>query len=303
MDIHDYEYIVAIAEQGSISRAAAQLFITQPALTKFLQRTERALGIALFLRKGNQFILTEAGQKYVDTGRAIMRLNRMLEEELTENLRNQKRLIRLGFSMGRTNEMLEYVLPAFYEAYPDIKVSLKADTSRRQMLDLQNRNMDLVMVTNVEKLPGYTYLPVEPSWLSLAVPEDSPLIAEAQPDKAYPYPVITLEQVKDMTMVSMSTSTNSGRLMKELCARHGFEIKSRLEVTDVRTLLEAVENGFGPALVMSVPTGARRIRYLSIKEMEIIEQTTELVYRSDLSLPPPMEYLIRLILDRPKPGQ
>lgn len=303
MDIHDYEYIVAIAEQGSISRAAAQLFITQPALTKFLQRTERSLGIALFLRKGNQFILTEAGQKYVDTGRAIMRLNRMLEEELTENLRNQKRLIRLGFSMGRTNEILEYVLPAFYEAYPDIKVSLKADTSRRQMLDLQNRNMDLVMVTNVEKLPGYTYLPVEPSWLALAVPEDSPLIQEAQPDKAYPYPVITLEQVKDMFMVSMSASTNSGRLMKELCTRHGFEIKSRLEVTDVRTLLEAVENGFGPALVMSVPTGGRRIRYLSIKEMEIIEQTTELVYRSDLSLPPPMEYLIRLILDRPKPGQ
>ena len=36
MDIRDYEYIVAIAEQGSISRAAAQLFITQPALTKFL---------------------------------------------------------------------------------------------------------------------------------------------------------------------------------------------------------------------------------------------------------------------------
>ena len=62
MDIRDYEYIVTIAEQKSITRAAAQLFITQSALTKFLQRTERSLGVALFLKKGNQFLLTEAGQ-------------------------------------------------------------------------------------------------------------------------------------------------------------------------------------------------------------------------------------------------
>lgn len=93
MDIRDYEYIVAIAEQGSISRAAAQLFITQPALTKFLQRTERELGIDLFLRKGNQFLLTEAGRKYVETGRAIMHLDRTLSQELSEELQNSSRQI------------------------------------------------------------------------------------------------------------------------------------------------------------------------------------------------------------------
>ena len=43
MDVRDYEYIVAIADQGSITRAAEQLFITQPALTKFLQRIEKEL--------------------------------------------------------------------------------------------------------------------------------------------------------------------------------------------------------------------------------------------------------------------
>ena len=160
MDIRDYEYIVAIAEQGSISRAAAQLFITQPALTKFLQRTERELGIDLFLRKGNQFLLTEAGRKYVETGRAIMQLDRTLSQELSEELQNSSRQIRLGFSMGRTNEILEGILPRFYEKYPDIKLSLKADTSRRQILALQNRSLDLAMVTNVERMPGYTHIPI-----------------------------------------------------------------------------------------------------------------------------------------------
>ena len=55
MDIRDYEYIVAIAEKGGISKAADHLFITQSALTKFLQRTEQKLGMELFVRKGKQF--------------------------------------------------------------------------------------------------------------------------------------------------------------------------------------------------------------------------------------------------------
>ena len=61
MDIRDYEYIVAIAEKGGISKAADQLFITQSALTKFLQRTEQKLGMELFVRKGKQFLLKTSG--------------------------------------------------------------------------------------------------------------------------------------------------------------------------------------------------------------------------------------------------
>ncbi len=68
MDVRDYEYIVAIAEQGSITRAAAHLFITQSALTKFLQRTKRDLGLALFVRDGSRFRLTEAGRQYMEAG-------------------------------------------------------------------------------------------------------------------------------------------------------------------------------------------------------------------------------------------
>ena len=89
-----------------------------------------------------------------------MHLDRTLSQELSEELQNRSRQIRLGFSMGRTNEILEGILPRFYEKYPDIKLSLKADTSRRQILALQNRSLDLAMVTNVERMPGYTHIPI-----------------------------------------------------------------------------------------------------------------------------------------------
>lgn len=118
MEVRDYEYIVAIADQGSITRAAEQLFITQPALTKFLQRIEMELGIPLFIRKGKKFILTEAGQKYVEVGHEILRLDRRLTEQLLQDGTSQNQRIRLGFSMGRFYNLVDSVLPVFCNALP-----------------------------------------------------------------------------------------------------------------------------------------------------------------------------------------
>lgn len=295
MDVRDYEYIVAIAEQGSITRAAAHLFITQSALTKFLQRTERDLGLALFVRDGNRFQLTEAGQQYVETGRAILHLDRQLEEQMTQELAAQKGRIRLGFSMGRTDDILRNVLPSVYERYPDTKIYANADTSRRQMMALHNNDLDLAVVTNVERIPGYRYLPVEKSHLALLVRKDSALAAEAEAKAGYPYPVIPRERLDGLPMVKLPTSTNSGGLFMEMCRKYGLHPNFRLEVNDVRTLADAVEQGYGAAMLMSVPVDNRKFCYLSVEGVDSPEQMVTLVYRTDKNLSPAMSYLIQLL--------
>lgn len=298
MDIRDYEYIVTIAEQKSITRAAAQLFITQSALTKFLQRTERSLGLPLFLKKGNQFLLTEAGQKYVETGRVIMQLDRQLANQLEHEATIQRHRIRLGYGMGRSNQLIEDVFPAFFQKFPDVQISTKAETSRKQMLELQNGRLDFVMVTNVEQMPGYTYLPVETSRLVLVVPEHSELIKEAKEKEKFVFPVISVEKLADMPMVSMPLTTNSGNLARELFKSRQIEPNVILEVSDIRSLLDAVENDIGIAICMDVPLGTRKLRYLLLEEADPIEQVTNLVYRSDKALNEAMKYFIQLITRR-----
>ena len=295
MDIRDYEYIVAIAEQGSITRAAAQLFITQSALTKYLQRIEKNLGIGLFIRNGNQFLLTEAGHRYVETGRAIMHLDQQLSEQLSRERMRHKSQIRLGYSMGRTGEMLENVFPAFRRQFPQVQIYGTADTSRRQMMALHNGNLDFALVTNVERIPGYRYLPVEKSWLSLAVRADSPLMVQSREEEGYPFPVISREAVQGLKLVSLPVSTNSGKLAKEFRKKYGIEAEIVLELSDVRSLLDAVAAGLGSAMIMSVPVGAKPVRYLSIEGTEAPEQMTELVFRSDKTLSAAMKCLIGLI--------
>ena len=298
MDIRDYEYIVTIAEQKSITRAAAQLFITQSALTKFLQRTERSLGLPLFLKKGNQFLLTEAGQRYVETGRVIMQLDRQLENQLEHEATIQRHRIRLGYGMGRSNQLIEEVFPDFFRKFPDVQISTKAETSRKQMLELQNGRLDFVLVTNVEQMPGYTYLPVETSRLVLVVPEHSELIKEAEEKETFACPVISVEKLADMPMVSMPLTTNSGNLARELFKSRQIEPNIILEVSDIRSLMDAVENDIGIAICMNVPLGTRRLKYLLLEEADPIEQVTNLVYRSDKALNEAMKYFIQLITRR-----
>ena len=84
MNVKDYEYIVEIARQKSLSEAANRLCITQSALTKFLQRVEAQLGTPLFNRIGKRFVLTAIGQMYVNKGLEIMRLDQEMEDELAK---------------------------------------------------------------------------------------------------------------------------------------------------------------------------------------------------------------------------
>ena len=80
MNVKDYKYIIEIAEQESVSKAADILCITQSALTKFLQRIEQELGVPLFFRKNNRLFLTEAGSYYTEIGKEILRLDTEVEK-------------------------------------------------------------------------------------------------------------------------------------------------------------------------------------------------------------------------------
>ena len=62
----EYEYVSAIAREGTLSGAAVQLGVSQPALTRFLQREEGELGTALFQRIDNRMVLTYAGECYLE---------------------------------------------------------------------------------------------------------------------------------------------------------------------------------------------------------------------------------------------
>ena len=295
MDIRDYEYIVQIAEQHSITKAAATLFITQSALTKFLQRTEQTLGVKLFVRNGHQFLLTENGRDYVETGRVIMKLDRDLMQKLESAATLQRKQLRFGFGMGRMSYIYENILSPFQTACPDIELKLKLDTSRHLMMALENNQLDLAILSNVEELPGYTYIPYDTMYLSALVPENSPLIKKAVREKGYPFPVISFADLRGQRFIMSNSDTRSGSQSMAILKKNLPNAFVALEVTDTRSLIYSVTEGFGIALCLASPRGSRGIEQLSIREGGDIVQNVSIVYRQDKAISQAMQILIDLL--------
>ena len=299
MDIRDYEYIVKIAELGGITKAAAQLFITQPALTRFLQRTEEKLGLKLFVRQGNRFILTEAGRAYVEAGHNIMQLDQELTVQMEYIASTQRNQIRFSCGMGRGNYIFSDVLPEFYKKYPDIEVRMLLETSHRQMQDLADNKLDMILVTSIEEQPGYRYIPLGSSYLTLAVPENSPILRRASVRDGFPYPVISMRDMEGQDFLALEPNTRSGGLAAQVFKMLPFTPHIKLFLSESRGLMDLVEDGLGVAILLSVPNRTKKIRFLCIEEVGIIEETVNLVMKQDKTISPALQYFIDLICQVP----
>ena len=82
MDFKQLTYIITIAEEHNLTKAAERLFVSQSTLSLYLNKLERELGVALFTRNKNRLTITPEGEEYVKTARKILELRNYLYKKL-----------------------------------------------------------------------------------------------------------------------------------------------------------------------------------------------------------------------------
>ncbi len=159
-NLNNYVIFHTVAKAGNISKAANQLYISQPAISKSISKLEAELGTALFSRSSKGVTLTEEGQvlyEYVE--RAFDSLN-MGEE----NLKNYKELgighIRIGVSTSLCKHILLDYLKDFIRENPNIKFSIDCHSTVNTIKLLRNEDIDIGLICNTELPKGIVYSPV-----------------------------------------------------------------------------------------------------------------------------------------------
>ena len=117
---------VAVAEVGSITRAAAQLFVAQPALSYQIKRLERQLGVPLFKREGRGIALTDEGRQLLEHAKATLREHDALLDRAASLPGLQYGRLRVGFIAQGPGELLPKALRIFRHNHPNTAVSLYA---------------------------------------------------------------------------------------------------------------------------------------------------------------------------------
>lgn len=172
MDFHQFEYVIAIAEEKSISKAAKALYISQPSLSQYIIRLEKKLGLKLFDRKGNNITLTYAGEKYLKTAKNILKLKEQLKNELSDIKGSKKGCLTIGVPNQVGRYVLPQVLPKFNKRFPEIELIVKEDVTAKLEEMLIAGTIDIAILYLPIKDEKIIFEPVLSERIFLVAPKD-----------------------------------------------------------------------------------------------------------------------------------
>ena len=136
MDLRQVAVVLAVIDQGGISRAAQALGITQPSVSQALHKLEEELGVALFRRSGRTVELTDAGRAFEGPARAVVRGMATLEATVAAHRELGAGVLRIGTLPTLAATLAAGVIAAFRQAYPAITVQIADERRPARLLDM-----------------------------------------------------------------------------------------------------------------------------------------------------------------------
>lgn len=230
MEIQQLIYFKTAAEYENLSRAAEKLYISQPALSKTIQRLETDLGTELFERQGKTVHLNRSGRI------ALAYTNEILKniEDMRESLQEQKLSPDHLFVITNLPNLIRYVIPHCMQenSYMNVVGRYMESIHNIQSI-LENGIGDVVICDRPEKIAGVECIPLLQDRLFLNVPYDSPLVEKGWVD---------FKDLNGMYLIDSqdSTTSRSVRIVKELLERHCSDIHyvQTIDVGSMQYLLE-----------------------------------------------------------------
>lgn len=160
MDFRQLQYVLKVAECGSITKAAAELYITQPSLSNYISKAEKELGVLLFDRSVNPLQLSLAGEEYVKDAKRILRIQEQMQKKLHDISSVARKRIRLGTSFERGVVMLPYLLPKFKEMFPQTEVDITPGGYNKLNQCLEEGKLDMIVFPMLYQDNTRNYYPI-----------------------------------------------------------------------------------------------------------------------------------------------
>ena len=145
MNTRQIEYMLALWEEKSFTKAAKRLYITPSALNQQLRHLEKELGTALFERNGHSFSLTPSGKIYMSGARNIMNIKEQAMKQINAIHSGVPWIssIRIALHQNFYRFFMDYIYPDFTQKYPSVELSpiIVTDTSARMEVEKQDADL------------------------------------------------------------------------------------------------------------------------------------------------------------------
>ena len=298
MNLKDFEYIIEITRWGNISKAAEHLYISQPALSRYLKRLETELNLSLFYKSDKRYIPTAAGVCFLDYAERILKLNSEMEESLTHIRNDSNNIIRIGASGCRGEFLAFLVLPLLNRKYPQYKTTIIFDSKLTLAPMLSSHMLDIILVnTSAVSSSSHDHYHIADEDMVLVVPCDHPLLKEAVSVKGLKYPFVSPDAWIKYPFLSTSPSMNTGKFVTEFMEQRNLQPNIVSEIANIDLIFSAVESKMGISIVPSLPHKSifdGRLCYLVLEKEQNFKCSFSAVTEKGTILTPGMKRLIEV---------
>lgn len=146
MELRALKYLITVAEEGNMSRAAARLFISQPAISRQIRELEEEWGVTLFVRKSQGMSLTSEGEVAFHLARKVLSQAVELENTMKGLGSERPRRLSIGYIATALPGFLSKALRRFYDQYPEINLEIREMNPVHQVEALESGDLDLALL-------------------------------------------------------------------------------------------------------------------------------------------------------------
>ncbi|WP_246216414.1 LysR substrate-binding domain-containing protein [Paraburkholderia agricolaris] len=243
IEIRELRSFVHIARVGSVSRAAAELYIAQPALSRQIAKLEAELGTPLFVRYGRGVRLTSAGAQLLERAEMIINFVTQTSEQVRASADRLSGHIALGLPPAVGVWVSAPIVEAFRERWPAVSLHMREGLSSSLQEWLLDRRVDLAIVYNQPPLEAFDVLPLCSEAMVIAGPPGDTVIQERGGEP------LRIRDLAELPLIVPGFPHANRRVLEQAAVQHGVHLRIVLEVDSVTLTKALVRRGLGYALL------------------------------------------------------
>ncbi|MDF1999490.1 LysR family transcriptional regulator [Peribacillus frigoritolerans] len=286
MDWHQINYFQKVAKVQHITRAAEQLSISQPALSRSISKLEDELGVQLFDRKGRNIYLNRYGKMFLNRVEQSIKQIDIGKQEIWDEIHPDHGTISLSFLPSLGINVVPDILSSFQKMHPNIKFQLTQASNRQIIEQLKTRKVDLALTSLLHEDKEVNCQVLLTEELFLAVSFDHPLAS---------WNALDLNMVKDEPFISFKDDNVLQTIINDLCKRAGFSPDVVFEGDDIGTVSGLVGAKLGVSLIPELHVLDRsKVKLIRVKN-PVCKREIGMAWLKDAYLSPVAERFIQYI--------
>lgn len=233
--LHQLKVFEATARHGSFTRAAEELYLTQPTVSMQVKQLTKAVGLPLFEQVGKRLYLTDAGRELFSTCREVFNQLDQLEMKVADMKGMKQGQLRLAV-ITTAKYFMPRLLGPFCQRYPGIDVSLTVTNHEGVIERLANNQDDLYVMSQLPENIEISAHPFLDNPLVVLAPRTHPLAKERN---------ISLKRLAEETFIMREPGSGTRRAFQKLLDEQKLSVKVRLELGSNEAIKQAIAGGLG----------------------------------------------------------